>query len=200
MPNPRRLTAVIEIGSTKICCFVARPEKNGWMVTGIGNKGSYGVRNGLVIDVDAAYKTVLAALHAAEKMADQAIEEVITLVNGVTPHVEILHAESAIKTQVSDEDIGRLQLQIMQETMREDKTLLHFLPHHYIIDSHVHTRDPRKMYGKNLHLEATCVWGDEAALRNVEAVVASCGLKHRRHVYAPLMGGYSTLIDQETAL
>ena len=63
------LLAAIDIGSTKVVCFIARREPGGPRILGIGHQISRGVRNGLIVDLDAAATSMLNAVHAAEQMA-----------------------------------------------------------------------------------------------------------------------------------
>src|SRR5439155_18408767 len=75
--RPRgRLITVLDIGTTKICCFIARVEDDKPRVLGIGHQISRGVRNGGIVDLEATGKSVLNAVHAAEEMAGETIERV----------------------------------------------------------------------------------------------------------------------------
>ena len=48
------LIAAVDIGTTKICCFIARGRGDEPRVLGIGHQISRGVRNGTIIDLEAA--------------------------------------------------------------------------------------------------------------------------------------------------
>ena len=60
--------AAIDIGTTKICCFIARVE-NEPRILGIGQQIARGVRGGTIIDLEAAGASISGAVHAAEQMA-----------------------------------------------------------------------------------------------------------------------------------
>ena len=51
-PAPRGgLIAALDVGTTKICCFIARTGDNGQpQVTGIGHQVAHGVRGGTIVD------------------------------------------------------------------------------------------------------------------------------------------------------
>lgn len=62
--------AALDIGSTKICCFIAEVNAMaGIRVTGVSHQASAGVRAGVVVDLDAAEQAINAAVHAAEQLA-----------------------------------------------------------------------------------------------------------------------------------
>ena len=71
------LIAALDIGSSKLCCFLARVEETGPRIIGIGHQVSRGVRNGLIVDLEAASQAILSTVHAAEEMARETVSEVV---------------------------------------------------------------------------------------------------------------------------
>ena len=63
--------AALDIGSSKIACFIARvrDDSGNVDVIGIGHQASQGIKSGTVVDMDAAEAAIRAAVHAAENMA-----------------------------------------------------------------------------------------------------------------------------------
>ena len=51
------LITALDIGSTKVCCFIARVEAAP-RILGIGHQIARGVRGGAIVDLDAAAKLV----------------------------------------------------------------------------------------------------------------------------------------------
>ena len=68
---------LVDVGSTKICCFIARVESAGPRILGIGHQVSRGVRGGAIVDLDAASEAIGNAVHAAEEMAGETIDRVV---------------------------------------------------------------------------------------------------------------------------
>ena len=69
--------AAIDVGTSKVCCFIARVDGDALRVTGIGHQISHGLRAGAVIDMASAEQSILAAVHAAEQMAGDTIRDAI---------------------------------------------------------------------------------------------------------------------------
>ncbi|MFZ9635183.1 MAG: cell division FtsA domain-containing protein, partial [Alphaproteobacteria bacterium] len=70
--KPRARTgpiAALDIGSTKIACFVARTEGDVTRVIGVGHQVSRGVRAGAIVDMEAAAEAITNAVSAAEQIA-----------------------------------------------------------------------------------------------------------------------------------
>src|SRR3546814_3137949 len=65
------LIAALDIGTTKCCCFIARPQGDRSLrVVGIGHQESRGLRNGVIVDMEAAEATIINTIHAAEQMVE----------------------------------------------------------------------------------------------------------------------------------
>ncbi len=91
------LVAALDVGSTKICCFIARVTEDGrGRVTGIGHHLSRGLRGGSIIDMEAAEAAILTTVHAAEQMAGETIQEVVVNLSGGYPASQTLGIEVAI--------------------------------------------------------------------------------------------------------
>ncbi|MHA1108032.1 MAG: cell division protein FtsA, partial [Alphaproteobacteria bacterium] len=72
------LIAALDVGSTKVTCFIARIHADGGIrVSGVGHHASNGVRSGAIIDMDGAETSIRTAVNAAEQLAGERIREVV---------------------------------------------------------------------------------------------------------------------------
>ena len=84
--NRNGLIAALDVGSSKVCCFIAKAEGGARpRVIGIGQQASYGVKAGAVIDMETTEAAILNAVHAAEQMAGERIERVVVNLSGGYP-------------------------------------------------------------------------------------------------------------------
>ncbi len=68
--TPPRTIAVLDVGSSKVVCFIAQAEGAGNLrIRGIGHQLSKGLRSSVVTDFREAETSILASVHAAEQMA-----------------------------------------------------------------------------------------------------------------------------------
>src|SRR5271156_307737 len=82
-PSQGEVVAALDIGSSKIACFIARAEAHGPpRVIGIGHQLSEGMRNGAVANMEAVQHAIGAATATAEQMAGERIDRVIVNVSG----------------------------------------------------------------------------------------------------------------------
>ena len=101
------MVAALDIGTTKVCCFIARVEPERPQVVGIGHQISRGLRNGAIVDLEAAGGSVAGAVHAAEEMAGETIQQVVASLSGGFAASRIIKAEIG----VAGREIGGAELQ-----------------------------------------------------------------------------------------
>jgi len=195
------LVAALDIGTTKICCFIARVEADKPRVLGIGHQVSRGVRNGRIIDLEAAGASVVAAVHAAEEMAGEQIDEVVANLSGGFAASRIVKAEIAI----TGREISEAELQQVLEhgyLLREpgDRQVIHSIPVGFSVDDSRGIRDPRGMFGDRLGVNMNVVTAGAAAVRNHSTAIGRAHLGIDALVVSPYAAGLSCLVGDEIEL
>ncbi|MGH6981125.1 MAG: cell division protein FtsA, partial [Stellaceae bacterium] len=105
----RSLVGVVDIGTSKVCCFIARPDEHGPKIVGIGHQLSRGVRNGVIVDLEAASQSVITAIHAAEEMAGELLNSVVVNLSGGFHASRIVQSEITHNgREVGDADLKRV--------------------------------------------------------------------------------------------
>ena len=74
--------AALDIGTSKVVCFVARVDGQGLRVVGIGHQPAQGMRSGNIVDMEAATRAISTAVSTAEEMCGEHVREVIVGVSG----------------------------------------------------------------------------------------------------------------------
>ncbi len=199
--RPRHgLVAALDIGTTKVCCFIARAEADKPQVLGIGHQISRGVRNGAIIDLEAAATSILGAVHAAEEMAGETIQQVVANLSGFSAS-RIVKAEIGIAgREVGDSDLRRVldHGYLMREP--GDRQVIHSVPVGFSIDDSRGIRDPRGMFGERLGVNMHMVTAGAANVRNHSAAVGRSHLEVDALVASPYAAGLSCLVEDEIGL
>lgn len=105
------LIAALDIGTTKVCCLIARPAENGspFRVVGIGHHASQGVRSGALVDLDGAEATIRTTVEAAERMAGDNIRGVVVNVSTGAPRSRMTAYEVSVAGhEIGDADLRRI--------------------------------------------------------------------------------------------
>jgi cell division protein FtsA len=206
------VVSVLDIGSSKICCLIARlhPIEGGESLRrrthkiellGIGHQRSRGIKSGAVTDLDAAEQAIRLAVDAAERMAGVTIESLIVNISSGRLGSETYSASVALPgLPIEDADIGRVLAAGRQHSIVEGRTAVHSLPIGYALDGAVGIADPRGMVGRALGVDLHFVTADAAPLRNLELCINRCHLSIERVVASPYASGLSVLVDDEAEL
>ena len=195
------LVAAVDIGTTKISCFVSRVEDSKPRVLGIGHQISRGVRNGTIVDLEAVSTSVLNAVHAAEEMASETIERVVANLSGGFAASRMIRAEIDIPAR----EIGDAEMRRVLEHgyhLREpgDRQVIHSVPVGFSVDDSRGIRDPRGMLGERLGVNMHVVTASAASVRNHTAAIGRSHLEVEALVVSPYASGLSCLVEDEISL
>jgi cell division protein FtsA len=201
-PRPRgSIVAAVDIGTGKICCFIARATASGPQIIGIGHQVSRGVRNGIIVDLEAASTSILTAIHAAEQMAGETITEIVVNLSGSFPPSRIVNVEIGVSGhEIGDGDMRRVLDQGYHVKDSGEREVIHSIPVGFSIDGSRGIRDPRGMFGKKLGVNMHIVAAKPAAIRNITAAVGRCHLDIAGLVVSPYASGLAALVEDETDL
>jgi len=195
------LIAALDIGTTKVCCFIARVSDDKPRVLGIGHQISRGVRNGTIVDLDAAGTSVVNAVHAAEEMAGETIQQVVANLSGGFFASRLVKAEIGITgREVTDTEVQRVLEQGHLVREPGDRHVIHSVPVGFSIDDSRGIRDPRGMSGERLGVNMHVVAANAASVRNHGSVIGRSHLEVDALVVSPYAAGLSCLVEDEIAL
>ncbi|MCA3265959.1 MAG: cell division protein FtsA [Azospirillum sp.] len=194
--------AALDLGSTKVACFVAKAEADGQLrVTGIGHQISRGVRGGTIVDLDEAEHSILSAVSAAETMAGETLKSVVVNLVGGAPLSRTYGVEVALNGhEIGDSDLRRAIEQARQTQATADRRVVHQIPVGFTIDGSRGIRDPRGMCGERLGVNMHMVSAANGAIRNLETAVARCHLELEEPVVPAYASGLACLVEDEMDL
>jgi cell division protein FtsA len=200
-PPRSGIAAAVDIGTTKVCCFIARAVNDQPQIVGIGHQVSRGVRNGIITDLDAASQSILAAVHAAEQMAGETLDAVVVNVSGGLAASRLVKAEIALNgREATDADMRRVVEHGHRLKEPPDRTVIHSVPVGFSLDGSRGIRDPRGMFAQKLAVNMHVVAASTGAVRNLSTCVGRSHLDIAALVASPYASGLSCLVDDESEL
>ena len=211
-PGRTSLVAVLDIGSTKICCVIARltPRPEGKAlkgrthvaeVIGFGYGPSSGVKSGVVTDLDKAEQAVRSVVGMAERAAGLTVESVIVNVTAGRLGSETFSATVSLGGQeVERSDLQRVLRAVNDRSVRPERSIVHALPIGYTLDGQKGIRDPKGMVGEKLSIDVAVISAETLAMRNIELVLNRCHLEIEALMATPYASGLATLVDDEAHL
>ncbi len=197
------LIAALDVGTTKVCCFIARADgEAGLRIVGIGHQISHGIRCGTVVNMDEAESAIRSTVETAEHMAGENIRQVIVNLSAHQQVSRLIAYEISIAGhQVGEADLSRIldQDNLLHE-QPENYELVHAIPVGYSIDGNRGVRDPRGMYGERLGVNMHVITANAGPIRNLETTVARCHLELETKVSSPFASALACLTEDEKKL
>jgi cell division protein FtsA len=190
----------LDIGTTKVCCFIAKIERE-LRVVGIGHHASKGIRGGTIVDMEAAEASIASAVQDAEQMAGETAKGALLNVSGGFLGSDTLQVEVSIAGhEVNDGDLKRALAQGRAGYQKPDRELIHSIPVGYSIDGSRGIRDPRGMYGERLGVNMHFVSAAAGPIRNLAGCVGRSHLDVESFVVSPYASGLACLVPDEMDL
>lgn len=191
--------AVLDLGSSKLCCFIARGRPDGtFVLRGRGYQAAEGFRTGEVIDAEAASRSIVAVLDEAEREAGEQLREVVLAVGCGEPRSTHLRVDRALHGRaVTEEDVEALLEQAARRTGAGDRTVLHVLPLEVSVDGGRPLKDPRGMRGARLDMLAHVVTVRARPLADLIDCVQRCHVDVRGVISTTYAAALATLTEEE---
>jgi cell division protein FtsA len=205
------LVSVLDVGSSKICCIVARlkpqPPQNvdrrrthAVEVLGFAATRSRGIKSGVVVDLAEAERAIRLAVDAAERMAGVTVSSLIVNLSCGRLKSETYSASVTVGGAVNEADIQRVLGAGAAHSASDGRIILHSLPIGYSLDASRGLNDPIGMIGDSLGVNMHVVTADEVPLLNLELAINRCHLEVETVVATPYASGLASLVDDEVEL
>lgn len=181
----------IDIGTSKIAVLLADTDEAGALhILGATRVPSAGLRQGAVVNLDAAAAAIAEAVARAEDFAGQRIEQAFVAIGGA--HVSSLIVSGGIvlsgeQLEVGPEDIGSLMAAVRQHLpLDETRELLHMLPREYRIDGQGGINNPLGMVAGRIEVDVHLISAAASHTQNLLRCLGSAGVEEPRGVGLPL--------------
>ena len=188
--NMNGIIVGLDIGTTKVSAVIGRQNENGITeVRGVGVSRSYGLKNGIVNNIDNTAESIRHAIDAAEMMAGDDVEAVYVGISG--QHVAGQAAKGVVaitnraKT-ITNTEVRRVIEQAQAIVMPSDREILHILSREFSVDDQRGIKDPIGMSGIRLEADVHIITGLTSNIQNIIKAVEKSGLQYEGIVFSPL--------------
>lgn len=175
--------ASLDIGSSAVklvMSHVTLNEKNETKieVTGVGLVPNSGIKQGVVVNIEATTECIRRAKEEAELMSGSKVSEVWVSVSG--SHIQSFDSKGmvAVKNkEVNQQDIDRVIEAAKAIMIPADRTVMHVLPREFKIDQQDGITDPIGMMGVRLEANVHIVTASQSAISNLTKCIEKAGLR-----------------------
>ncbi|HAV42812.1 TPA: cell division protein FtsA [bacterium] len=197
-----QLVVGLDIGTTKVCCIIAHLLDGGRVeIIGVGSSPSYGLRRGVVVNLEATTSSIKHALKEAELMAGVEVGSVYTGIAG--GHIQGINSHGMIAIsgkETTKNDVERVIEAAQAIAIPLDREILHVLPQQFIIDGQDGIKHPVGMSGVRLEVTIHIITGAVTSAQNIVRCINQAGLQVENIVLGPLASSYSVLAEDEKEL
>ncbi len=188
-----QIVAVVDIGSTKVsCCIASVSEDKSFDILGVGYCVCFGVKHGIIVDMDSVSKSIARAVESAEKTANLRIKSVYVNVSGKFVKSELINSVIEIGGRIVRRgDIEKLIYQSVKENPKLE--IIHSIPILFEMDSMVCTMDPVGMFSNILSASINVVTIPKIQLNNIVISLSRCHLDVLGVVYSGYASGLCVL-------
>lgn len=203
------IVSVLDIGTSKICCLIARltprdqdkavlGRTHRMEVLGIGHVQSRGIKSGVIINLEQAEQAIRHCVEAAEKMAGLTVDSLICNVSSGRLVSETFSANISLGGHaVQQSDVSQVLLAGAQHALAPERSVVHSIPIGYSLDGESGISDPMGMIGERLGVDMHVLTAENAPLRNLELCINRSHLSVEAMVATPYAAGLSCLVDDE---
>ncbi len=192
----------LDIGSSKVAVTIGLVNPEGQLeISGVGRSPNAGVRQGVVVNIEATTDSIKKAKEEAELMSGYQIEEVWVGVSG--SHIQSFESKGMIalkNKEVTKSEIERVIDAARAVSVPNDRMVLHVLPREFRVDGQDGISDPIGMSGVRLEASVHIITGSATAVQNTIKCVEKSGLKVAGLVLESLAASFAVLSEDEKNL
>lgn len=178
MGKESNLVVGLDIGTTKVCAIVGEVNSSNEIdIIGVGTYPSYGLKRGVVVNIENTVQSIKNAVEEAEHMAGCEIRTVFAGIAG--GHVKGISGHGMItlrNREVTDRDVERVIESANALLIPADREIIHVIPQEFIVDGQPGIKDPIGICGIKLEAKVHIVTGQITAAQNLVNCIHRAGM------------------------
>ncbi|MBQ9417878.1 MAG: cell division protein FtsA [Bacteroidales bacterium] len=201
--NANEIIVGLDIGTTKIACFVGtRDENDKVKILGFGKTESVGVEHGVVRSITYTAESIKKAVSEASEQAGIPITEVWVGIAG--QHIKSRPSHGSVmiaqgQPLIEQSDIDRLISEQHNVLLEAGEEIIHIFPQQYIVDGQPLSREipPVGVAGNVLEADFHMVTGNAQNLHHIRYAIELAGLSTKGVVLEPVASSKAVLDDRD---
>lgn len=193
----------LDLGTSKVAVVVAeRDDRTGEaQIIGVGQAPSYGIRKGLIVNLEQAVGSVRAAVDDARHMVGLGFRQVSVAFSGTDVQSVLTRGMVSLgrtPRPVLESDVERaIEVAQSELDVTSNHSVLHALPVDFCLDGHSGIDDPLGMTGSRLEIELQSLIVPTSTIQNVISCVERAGLAVDGLLLKPLAAAMGALSTEE---
>lgn len=206
MPKNSHIITGLDIGTSQIRVLVAakKPDSENLEILSRAEIPSFGIRRGVVIDVDEVSQRIHDGLRGLQEEIGRKIEDVYVNVGGSHIFATPSHGGVVVSRadqKISEEDKNRvLQAAESSFPLPLNKEILDISPREFIVDSQKQIKDPVGMQGLRLEVDVLTLCAFSPYIKNLTTAVLNAGFQISHVMPSAMASARAVLTPQQKEL
>jgi cell division protein FtsA len=200
-----KIVVGLDIGTTKIACFVGRENEHGKIeILSVGKSESLGVMRGIVANIEKTVESIqLAVGEAQSNIPDDKQLNINNVIVGVAgQHIKSLqhrgiHTRNDNTTEISQKDVTALIDDMYRLVMQPGEEIIDVIPQEFIVDNEQGIKEPIGHAGVRLEANFHIITGNVSAIMNINRCVQKAELKVKHIILEPIASADAVLSAEE---
>ncbi len=195
----------LDVGSSNVRAVILQKfeEEEKPRVMGVGTVPSFGLRRGIVADVEETIRSVNEAVKNAERTSGILIDRAVVSVGG--GHIKYQESQGVVAIARADgeivsEDVMRSLTAAETISLPSNTEILHVIPRSFTVDDQKDVKDPVGMNGIRLEVNAMLILGSTPVIKNLTKCVYQAGVEVDGVVFAGLAASRAALNKRQKEL
>jgi cell division protein FtsA len=192
----------LDIGTSHVIAIAAILNEKGKLeILGYGRSESFGIENGVVLNIDQCMHSIENAIENCKAgNAELDIKDIYLCIGD--NHIKAIHTRGErlrknAETEISAMEIDMLVNEQYKAFIPEHEQVISIIPYHFTINNKVISFDPVGMSGAKLGASFHILTADKNAVRNIERSVIKAGLHVKEHFVKPIVVAEGLIDDED---
>lgn len=195
----------LDVGTSNIRAVVAQlvsgQEKP--QIIGIGSVSSFGLRKGVVVDIEETAKGIREAIGEAERASDVSIRYVFVNIGG--HHISCRASKGVVAVsradgEISREDTDRAIKAAKAISIPQNRELIHTICRSFTVDEEKNIKDPVGMSGVRLESDVLMIEGATPYMKNLTKSLNEAEVEVADIAFSPLVASKAVLTKRQKEL
>ena len=193
----------LDIGTTKIACFVGRKNEHDKIeIIAMGKSESLGVMRGVVSNIERTVQSINTAVAATQEAVDGNLKIKNVHVGIAGQHIKSLqhrgiYTRRTATGEISQVDIDAFVDDMYKLVMKPGEEIITVIPQEYIVDGEPEIKDPIGMAGVRLEANFHIITGQVTNVQNITRCVDRSGLSVKDIILEPIASAEAVLSEEE---
>ena len=197
----------LDIGTSNIRVAIGEiNEDSEVQIVGTASRTSNGLKDGVIVNIEAAMNSIRETIEAAEQNAGMEVVSCITSIGGT--QIEGINSKGIVAVssagknakEIRMDDVNRVIEAARAVQIPMDKDTLHVIPQNFIVDGVSGIKDPIDRLGVRLEAEVHIITSSKTIIQNIKTCIERAGYNLGGVMLKTLAATYATAHEDELEL